>query len=35
MKEPKRKKSPWFAFYPEDYMGGTRLMTLAARGSVC
>ena len=33
MNTPKRSKSPWFAFYPEDYMGGTRLMTLAGRGA--
>ena len=28
-----RTKSSWFAFYPEDYMGGTRVMSLAAKGA--
>ena len=30
---PKRTRSPWFAFYPDDWTGGTRVMTLAARGA--
>ena len=30
---PKRKRSPWFAFYPDDFSGGTRSMSLAARGA--
>lgn len=29
----KRKRSAWFAFYPDDYCGGTRTLSLAARGA--
>jgi len=29
----KRRKSPWFAFYVDDYSGGTRTMSLAAKGA--
>jgi len=31
--QPKRKRSPWFAFYPDDFDSGTRAMTLAGRGA--
>lgn len=30
---PKRKRSAWFAFYADDYVGGTRRMTLSERGA--
>jgi len=30
---PKRKRSSWFAFYPDDFSGGTRSMSLAGRGA--
>ena len=33
LKQPKRKRSPWFAFYPDDWIGGTRIMSLAGRGA--
>jgi len=29
----KRKRSPWFAFYADDYIAGTRGMSIAARGA--
>lgn len=29
----KRKRSPWFAFYADDYIAGTRDMSIAARGA--
>jgi uncharacterized protein YdaU (DUF1376 family) len=29
----KRKNSPWFAFYPDDFDGGTAAMSLAAVGA--
>lgn len=32
-KTPKRRGSPWFAFYPDDFDAGTRTMSLAARGA--
>lgn len=32
-KPPKRKRSAWFAFYPDDFAGGTRGMSLAAKGA--
>ena len=32
-KPPKRKRSAWFAFYPDDFDGGTRSMSLAGRGA--
>lgn len=32
-KPPKRKRSPWFAFYPDDFAGGTRGMSMAAKGA--
>jgi uncharacterized protein YdaU (DUF1376 family) len=28
-----RKRSPWFAFYVDDWLGGTRRMTAAAKGA--
>jgi uncharacterized protein YdaU (DUF1376 family) len=31
--QPKRKRSSWFAFYVDDYIGGTRVMSLSARGA--
>lgn len=31
--QPKRKRSAWFAFYVDDYIGGTRVMSLSARGA--
>lgn len=31
--QPKRKRSPWFAFYPDDYIAGTRCLSLAAKGA--
>lgn len=30
---PKRKRSSWFAFYPDDFDGGTRSMSLAGKGA--
>jgi uncharacterized protein YdaU (DUF1376 family) len=30
---PKRRRSAWFAFYPDDFSGGTRSMSLAGRGA--
>lgn len=32
-KSPKRSRSAWFAFYADDYLGGTRAMSLPARGA--
>jgi len=32
-KAPKRTRSSWFAFYADDYLGGTRAMSLSARGA--
>jgi uncharacterized protein YdaU (DUF1376 family) len=30
---PKRRRSAWFAFYPDDFAGGTRGMSMAAKGA--
>ena len=30
---PKRRRSAWFAFYPDDFAGGTRGMSLASKGA--
>jgi uncharacterized protein YdaU (DUF1376 family) len=32
-KPPKRRRSAWFAFYPDDFAGGTRGMSLASKGA--
>lgn len=33
MKESKRTKSPWFAFYVDDFVSGTISMSMCARGA--